>query len=319
MLSGAPIGTRRPLPPLERLRAFEAAARLGSFAAAADALAVTPSAISHRIRALEAELGRPLFLRSGPSVALTEAGTALASTLGPALAELQSVWTRLAASGAPVLRVSSAPLFAARFILPGLAAFNAKTGKAGAGKAGAGTAGAGERRIDIECSHARARLEAMECDAAIRLAAAPDPAFACVPLLPVRAVAVASAGLVARLGPIGAALPGPLLAITHAREMWPEAARVWGRDLLADTPTLWFDSLETIIRRAEAGLGIALAPSALIADRLAAGALARLPGLPSVPGPTYWWMTRRSEARHSGLAAFLRWLRARLPAPDDAA
>ena len=63
-----------PFPPLNSLRAFEAAARLSSFAAAADELSLTPAAISHRIKELENRLGIALFLRRHRGVTLTDAG-----------------------------------------------------------------------------------------------------------------------------------------------------------------------------------------------------------------------------------------------------
>ena len=62
------------VPPLNSLRAFEAAARLSSFAAAADELSLTPAAISHRIKELENRLGIALFLRRHRGVTLTDAG-----------------------------------------------------------------------------------------------------------------------------------------------------------------------------------------------------------------------------------------------------
>ncbi|MBM3555623.1 MAG: LysR family transcriptional regulator, partial [Alphaproteobacteria bacterium] len=67
---------RRRLPPLNALRAFEAAARHLSIAKAAAELNVTPAAISHQIRSLEDHLGQPLFRRSGRSLLLSDAGQA---------------------------------------------------------------------------------------------------------------------------------------------------------------------------------------------------------------------------------------------------
>src|SRR5215472_2322368 len=67
----------RKLPSLKALRAFEAAARHMSFKAAADELALTPTAISHQIRLIETELGRPLFRRRPRPLTLTPAGAAL--------------------------------------------------------------------------------------------------------------------------------------------------------------------------------------------------------------------------------------------------
>ncbi len=72
---------RRNLPSLGALRAFEAAARHGSFKQAAEELAVTPTSISHQVRSLEEQLGTRLFARFNRRVELTEAGRALAASL----------------------------------------------------------------------------------------------------------------------------------------------------------------------------------------------------------------------------------------------
>ncbi|MBN1238111.1 MAG: LysR family transcriptional regulator, partial [Gammaproteobacteria bacterium] len=73
------------------LRAFEAAARLGSFKAAAEELHVTPTAVSHQIKALETRLGRPLFERNTRSIALTAAGRKVAPVLTRAFRSIEDV------------------------------------------------------------------------------------------------------------------------------------------------------------------------------------------------------------------------------------
>ena len=83
------------LPPLHRLQAFEAAARLTSFKAAAAELGVTASAISHRLKSLESELGVALFERLNREVRLTETGRTLAQALHKALREIVDVCCRL--------------------------------------------------------------------------------------------------------------------------------------------------------------------------------------------------------------------------------
>src|SRR6185437_11157948 len=98
---------RGQLPPLNGLRAFEAAARLGSFAAAGDELGVTPGAISQQVRALEARLGASLFERRPQSLAPTAAAR-----------ELQS-----SAAAATPLRVACPAAFAAGFLMPRLNRF----------------------------------------------------------------------------------------------------------------------------------------------------------------------------------------------------
>ena len=105
----------RKLPPLNALRAFEAAGRHLSFSRAADELAVTPGAISQQMRILESWLGEPLFKRDPKGLQLTEAGIA-------ALPHMREGFDRLAAatrlmqsgSGPSKVTVSVAPSFASK-------------------------------------------------------------------------------------------------------------------------------------------------------------------------------------------------------------
>lgn len=99
-------------PPLNALRAFEAAARLGGFAAAADELCVTSGAIAQHIKSLESWAGADLFERRSQGVRLTALGSAVAAQfsaafdgLGEAVHSLRSVLCR-AKSGSPPCRVS---------------------------------------------------------------------------------------------------------------------------------------------------------------------------------------------------------------------
>ncbi|WP_230789656.1 LysR family transcriptional regulator [Aurantimonas coralicida] len=72
----------REIPPLRAIQAFESAARLGSFQGAAEELRVTPSAISHQIRALEKEIGAALFHRTNRRIVLTDVGRRYAAEVG---------------------------------------------------------------------------------------------------------------------------------------------------------------------------------------------------------------------------------------------
>jgi LysR family glycine cleavage system transcriptional activator len=86
----------RPSVTLSTLRGFEAAARLASFALAADELHLSHSAVSHQIKLLEGELGQPLFRRVGRSVVLTDAGKDFARTVREILRRLEDGVARLA-------------------------------------------------------------------------------------------------------------------------------------------------------------------------------------------------------------------------------
>lgn len=111
------------LPNLSFLRAFEAAARNGSFQEAATELHLSPSAVSHAIRKLELELGAALFEREGRRVRLTSDGEALVRHVGPAFDDLRRGMDLVIARGPKVLRVHSAPSFAAQWLTPRLSGF----------------------------------------------------------------------------------------------------------------------------------------------------------------------------------------------------
>jgi DNA-binding transcriptional LysR family regulator len=106
------------------LRAFEAAARCGSFTAAGQELNLTPSAISHQVRALEAYFGRPLFSRQGIRVVLTEGGARLAPDITAAFGLINKACRDLAitSSRAP-LALHCAPSFASKWLGPRLPDF----------------------------------------------------------------------------------------------------------------------------------------------------------------------------------------------------
>lgn len=113
-----------PVLPLRALVVFEAAARLGSFRAAAEELGLTPSAVSHQIRALETGLGVGLFERVGRGVELSAEGREYFAGIGDGFRQLRHATERMARRGgrAEVVRVRTPPSFAGRWLLPRLPA-----------------------------------------------------------------------------------------------------------------------------------------------------------------------------------------------------
>lgn len=112
------------LPPMNTLRAFEAAARHLSFTQAAEELHVTQAAVSHQIRTLEEALGVRLFRRLNRAIRLTEEGQQFVSEVRKALSHLATAMEKLAApdAGGP-LTVSVLPSFAAKWLVPRLGRF----------------------------------------------------------------------------------------------------------------------------------------------------------------------------------------------------
>jgi LysR family glycine cleavage system transcriptional activator len=109
--------------PISAIRAFEAAARTGSFRDAATELHLTPSAVSHAIRKLEGTMSTVLFERSARAVRLTPAGENLMRHAGAAFDNLRRGIEEVAGRGPQLLRVHCAPSFAAQWLAPRLGRF----------------------------------------------------------------------------------------------------------------------------------------------------------------------------------------------------
>lgn len=114
----------RRLPPLNACRAFEVAASEMSFARAAQRLNVTPAAVSHQVKQLEAWLGHPLFHRGHNKLVLTERGRALLPSIREGLAQVARGAEEVSGEMmAPTLAISVAPNFALRWLIPRLQRF----------------------------------------------------------------------------------------------------------------------------------------------------------------------------------------------------
>jgi len=111
------------LPPLNSIRVFDAAARTGSFKKAAEELHVTPTAVSHQIKALEANLGTLLFMRKTRAIELTLDGKQLAETAYNVLQQLANAVSKISSTQNNIT-VSTTSSFAAMWLVPNLSKFN---------------------------------------------------------------------------------------------------------------------------------------------------------------------------------------------------
>ena len=112
------------LPSLKFLKTFQVAARLQSFKAAAEELFVTPSAISHQIKALEGQLGVSLFQRGVRTLTLTDAGRNYLEHINDIFSKLESVTEQLQVRyGRTIIRLNVPSFFANELLLPRLASF----------------------------------------------------------------------------------------------------------------------------------------------------------------------------------------------------
>lgn len=272
------------VPPLESLRIFEACARHGNFTRAAAELAVTPTAVSQRIRELEARLGVTLFTRQGPRVALSPAGRTLAQEVRPALATLERAISdcRTPHHG---LRMTCAPTFANRWLLRRLADY--------------------DRRLAADPIHLDISAEersVQEFDVAIRCGIGPWPGMDGVPLFPLEGTPIMSPDLAARLtGDPGSLVGVPLLPDDRWRS-WFRLAGI--PDANVSLREVHYPTQDADAVAATNGAGVALLSPTLFADELSAGRLVA-PFPQVLRGPEFWWLLTHPGQPQTDFALWL--------------
>ena len=295
---------RRDLPPLNSLRAFEAAARHLSFARAADELHVTPAAISHQVKALEERLGVKLFHRLNRSVMLTGAGQACAAGISDALDRMADALERLRArecSGP--LTVSTPPALAARWLVPRLERFQDL-----------------HPEIDVRVSAAMRLVDFSreDVDIAVRYGRGDYPGLI-VELLQANEVIPVCAPALPD-GPRRLRTPQDLAGHTllhddtpttdSAYPNWAMWLRAAGLGHIDPSRGPRFDYSGLVLEAAVAGRGVALALSTVVAADLAAGRLVQ-PFALTVPTPfAYYVVCPQATAGRPKVEAFRRWLHA---------
>ena len=253
----------RPLPPLNAVRAFEAAARRSSFKDAAAELGVTHGAVSRQIRLLEEWLGPPaLFRRLSHGVALTTEGRALLAEIQPALERI----ARAAAghggrpSGTVVLRVHALATFSLRWLVPKL-----------------GQLREAHPDIEIELTTGSEPVDGLAGDYDLIIRGGPDAfhGFEARPLLPEQRLPACSPALLRRLplDEVGDLARHTLLQVASLPRLWRDWLAKAGHGSLEPAATLMLDHFYLSIQAALDGLGVAMAPSTLIEDDLCAGRL----------------------------------------------
>jgi LysR family glycine cleavage system transcriptional activator len=293
---------RRALPPLNALRAFEAAARHGRMTAAAAELHVTHGAVSRHVRHLEALLGVRLFEGPKTGLTLTEAGLSLLPRLTAAFGEIEAAVRAVADRDEGPLDVSCTSTFAMRWLLPRLHRFNARH------PAVAVRLAASEGLIDL----ARERF-----DVAIHVADAVDATAVVLLGEEVGPVMVPALARGARLAAPADLARIPLLHTSTRRRAWHDWCRDVGIPTLAGGSV--FGHFYFMLEAATAGLGTAIAPWPLVIDDIAAGRLVAPFGFrPS--GKSYVVLRRRRQDQKA--EAFCGWLAEearRTPRPPAAA
>ncbi|WP_172799837.1 LysR substrate-binding domain-containing protein [Croceicoccus bisphenolivorans] len=286
----------RRLPPLRSLEAFVRISRLGSAKAAADELAISPSALSRRLSALEEFTGKKLFNRKHQAMTLTEDGQALFEAVAPILDELaEQIGRQMADSKIMRLRLGVMPLFGGQRLMPRLPELRRLYPTL---------------HIDLDSSAHPVPKLGDTLDAAITLADEPDAKLHCVRLDHNRVHAIASRQLVKELGDV----PDPVKLskqsfLLHSEmvksfDVWREATGMGDKYL----PTVdHFDSGPLLLEAAAQGLGIAIMHGDHIA-RSNDNRLATLYDL-NVESPySYWFVCKPRALESRPVRIFHDWL-----------
>lgn len=285
----API---RRVPPMHALAAFEAAARLGGFAQAAEELCVTPSAVSHRIRQLETLLGTSLFERSSTGVRPTTTGRMY-------LDSVREAFDKLAHAGAVLqpererLRVSVPPTFARQLLMSRLPEYLRLRP---------------EVELEFHLSIPLQDVTAEQADVEVRWGLGDYPDRVVTKLFDDEVVLLASPSYLSahELHGVGdlarvELLRSPLLpwgpCFAAAGLDWPEPER-----------GAVFNDLGMLLEVAAAGLGVAVGTRRLSAAWIETGRLVPLFGL-SAPAPfTYYVVSTPQQGRRPAVRDFVDWL-----------
>lgn len=283
----------RRLPPLNALRAFEAAARLLSFTKAADELHVTQAAVSHQIKGLEEWLGVPLFRRVNRGLVLTDAGQTYLPPLREALDLMASATERVIRKDATgTLTISTMPSFAAKWLVLRLGRFQATHP---------------ELDVRLHTTSQMVDFNQQDVDVAIRFGSGNWPELRVERLLNEDIFPVCCPSLLPTL-----ATPADLKKHTLLHDdyivTWGDWLALAGVDGLDATRGLHFTDSSHTIQAAMEGHGVALARQVLAADDLAAGRLARPFGVSLSGLYAYYFVAPAHYFQRPKVKAFREWL-----------
>lgn len=282
----------RRLPFLNGLRAFEAAARSGSFAAAAGELSVTPAAVSRMVKLLEERLGVALFQRKANRLTLTPAGRAYQGGLTQIFDALANLTNQVTALANPyVLTVGVGPTFAIRWLIPRLASFHKR-----------------EPDIDVRITTGGAAAPfADDWTCGIKLGHGDWPDLVSAPLFAADLAPVCSPELAAGLKEPADLQSATLLQVAHAADDWPRWLKAAGVTRAASAGPQ-FEFYGQALQAAADGLGVAMGIRPYIDDDIAAGRLVA-PFALSVPKGESWYLVyRHTRMDEAGFAAFRAWI-----------
>ena len=288
---------KRTLPPLNALRAFEAAGRLGSFKEAAAELHVTHGAVSQQVRLLEEWLGAALFERHNRRVVLTPAAEAYLAEVGPLFEQLSQATARygLLETVSRTLSVNAPATFTLRWLVPRLAQFRAE-----------------HPDVDVKVETSNELVESLKEIYDVVIRGGPDTfyGYSMQLFLSEERLPVCSPALLQRLP-----LRTPddlrehtLLHTSSLPRLWPDWLARAQISALRPAATLTFDHFYLTLQAAIDGIGIAMGPTALVSDDLATGRLVAPFAGPRLPSRSYCTYVPDGRSADDVIVLFRSWL-----------
>lgn len=284
------------LPPLSAIRAFEAAARHGSFTKAAEELGMTQAAVSYQVKLLEDRVGAPLFLRQPRKVVLSEAGKRLAPAVADAFQRLNAAFASLRENDGNVLSVTAVNTVCTNWLVPRLGRFQSAHPSIS---------------VRLEISSRLVDFAQEDFDVGIRGGKGEWPGLKSHLLFPVNLTAVASPEFLKRHGPITKAEDLFNVTILDGKdECWDRWFAVAG---ITKMPPLKGAGVEMPTQQmlgsaAIAGQGVALVTPALFDAELEEGRLVQvLPIVCSHNDTNYYLVYRDGRQNVPKIKAFRDW------------
>jgi LysR family transcriptional regulator, glycine cleavage system transcriptional activator len=284
------------LPPLNALRAFEAAARHLSVKLAAEELHVTPGAISQMLKTLEDHLGVRLFDRVNRGILLTEAGRNFLPPIRNAFRQITEASRRVTdAAESSVLTVSVTPFFASAWLVPRLKSFQDINP---------------DIDLQIVTSNALVDFSRSGVDVAVRHGLGRYPGLRSDRVVAVEIVPVAAPSLVERLGVPGN--PEGLVRWPRVHDAERKGWDLWFRSHGVDEADVprgpSFDDSSLLVKAVVTGQGAGLLPAAMIEDEIASGALIRLSQATLIDAFAYYLVCPEGSQDRRKIAAFRAWI-----------
>lgn len=273
------------MPPLNALRAFEAAARLSSFSKAGDELSVTHAAISHQIKQLEDWFGRPLFKREGRGIALTSAGRQLSKIATEAFTNISETALSLQrSSAAKGIVVGCVGSVASRWLVPALPTFTAQEIN---------------HFVELFYVHQPEHLKDEGYDVLIGFEPDPAPDVHCIKLFSRRSCPVASPQYLRQHGPLDSPQLIARANLLHdaTRDDWSEWFALAGvRSDVSARGSIFvdFNMLATALM---AGHGVALCPVEVFRKELDSGELVALSDIAIRESEGYYIITSAATSK----------------------